>query len=412
MAGETRQRMFYLDGEKYKTNTWLCFFQVPLTRKNATKLALLSEVLKTGTKKFPSRRKLEEKAEEMYGAFWDISIVKKGEDALLSFTLEVLKHIDHEQAANFLQELIRHSLLQAGSFSEEQLKRQKEVLKRRLESLADDKAAFSRQRAAELTAENGIGICADGYIEDIDDITTEDLRNFYDELLTHSRVYLFFCGDKDGRTALQMWKKSLDLEDGVFWKEEKNTSLSRPPVWIREKTKATQARLILVFTGDGQQQRAALRVWNEILGVGGNSLLFRKIREELGLCYEIRSFVPPLTEMLFIEVGLAAKDVRKAAKEMMKIWNTTMENGIQKRDIRQAVQSLQREYEKIAENAGRMLDFAAEEALTGRNRSLAELLKEISKVREKDILQVIEKLHLQTCYVLTGEESTADETAK
>ena len=44
-------RMFFVDGKKFKTNALLGFFRVPLRRENATKLALLAEVLQKGTEK-------------------------------------------------------------------------------------------------------------------------------------------------------------------------------------------------------------------------------------------------------------------------------------------------------------------------------------------------------------------------
>lgn len=417
MTEKTRQkakqcRMFYLDGEKFKTNTWICFFRIPLKRENATKLALLAEMLKMGTKKFPSRRELEEEAEEMYGAMWDISIVKKGSEGLLLFTLEVLKHIDNEQAADFLQGLIKEPLLEDGIFPKDRLERQKEILKWRLQSLSDNKGEFARRRATELTAEDGTGICADGYIEDLDRITAEELTQFYKDVLTHARTYLFFCGEKDGKKALRMWKKSLELQGNSFWEDRNRKHSTRLPALIREQTQASQTRLILVFTEDAQEQNSALIVWNEILGGYGNALLFRKIREEMGLCYEIRSFIPPLTTMLFVEVGLQAKDAKKTAKEITRIWDDIAENGLERTEIQQAVQNLERKYKEITEDAGRMLDFAAEEALTEKDRSLSEVIEELSEIQEKDIIQEIQKLHLHTCYVLTGEEEKKDETAR
>ncbi|MBQ3616187.1 MAG: hypothetical protein II993_09355, partial [Anaerotignum sp.] len=83
-----RCRIFLLDGKKFRTNLFVLFFELPLKRETATKTALLAEVLKgqnwTETTK---------QAEELYGALWDISVVKKGDRQLLLFSLETLKAV-------------------------------------------------------------------------------------------------------------------------------------------------------------------------------------------------------------------------------------------------------------------------------------------------------------------------------
>ena len=45
-------RMFYVEGEKMKTNAYLGLYRVPLKRENATELAVLAEVLKNGTQQY------------------------------------------------------------------------------------------------------------------------------------------------------------------------------------------------------------------------------------------------------------------------------------------------------------------------------------------------------------------------
>ena len=53
---------------------------MPLTRENATKTALLAEVLKNGCCAYPSRRAVSQKTDDMFGSVFDISIIKKVEE--------------------------------------------------------------------------------------------------------------------------------------------------------------------------------------------------------------------------------------------------------------------------------------------------------------------------------------------
>ncbi|MBR5123289.1 MAG: hypothetical protein IKU91_07000, partial [Anaerotignum sp.] len=124
-----------------------------MKRKTATKTALLAEVLKK-----TNRRKAVKQAEELYGAIWDISVVKKGDRQLLLFSLESLKTVDMTDAIAFLRERLLQS-----HFEETTVERQKEILRRKLESLQDDKRVYARKRVSEETAEGtDYALCADG----------------------------------------------------------------------------------------------------------------------------------------------------------------------------------------------------------------------------------------------------------
>lgn len=46
---EPRCRIFFAEGQKFRTNLLVLFFDLPLKRETATKTALLAEVLRQGT---------------------------------------------------------------------------------------------------------------------------------------------------------------------------------------------------------------------------------------------------------------------------------------------------------------------------------------------------------------------------
>lgn len=407
MAAE-QCRMFYLDGEKMKTNTWLCVFRVPLQRENATKLALVAEVIKEGTKEFPSNLHLNRRAEELYDAVWDVSVVKKGGDALLSFTLDVLKHIDGREALDFLRELIREPLFLSEEFTEDALDRCKRRLRHRLGAMKDDPAAYARKRCLEETAKGeGVGISADGYEEDLAGIRLENLREFYQDLLYHCRVYLLFCGDKEGRRLLKEWKEKLNLRNKGLWQTSFSRSMEERPSCFRENTAAKQARLVMAFVSEISPCKglySALQVWNEVFGGSGNSLLFGRIREEMGLCYEIRSYLYPMTGILFVEVGARGEDIPKISKEVCRIWDDMEENGIDEKKIEVAVESLRRKCASAQYDAGRLLDITVEQVLTGRERCLFQIMSDLAAVEQVDIKRVMARTRLKNCFILSDKE--------
>ena len=189
---EPRCRIFFAEGQKFRTNLLVLFFDLPLKRETATKTALLAEVLRQGEDPTGAARQ----AELLFGAHWDISVVKKGGRQLLLFSLEALKNVETEEMLAFLRERL-FAPLQNG-FTEKTVERQKKILRQKLENQRDDKKAFARRRALEETAKGtALAISGDGYVEDLEEISAEGLLAFYRELLETARVKVFFCGEKD-----------------------------------------------------------------------------------------------------------------------------------------------------------------------------------------------------------------------
>ena len=84
-----------------------------------------------------------------------------------------------------------------GAFREKVVERRKEILSRRLEGLQDDKKAYARKRAMEETAEGtAYAVSADGYMEDLQEISAKSLFAFYRDMVEQAEVKVFFSGDK------------------------------------------------------------------------------------------------------------------------------------------------------------------------------------------------------------------------
>ena len=118
----------FLKGEQFKTNVISVVLRIPLTRQNATKTALLAEVLKNGCKQYPSRKAVCQKMDDMMGSVFDISIIKKGKEQILFFYLETVKHEKEllEQAFTFLQNMLLYPLQEGKGFPKKIVEIEKE----------------------------------------------------------------------------------------------------------------------------------------------------------------------------------------------------------------------------------------------------------------------------------------------
>ena len=400
-------RMFFVDGKKFKMNALLGFFRVPLRRENATKLALLAEVLQKGTEKYPSVTAVAAAAEECYGALWQVQIIKKGGEAWLSFSMEVSKHVSEKEVLDFLLQLMKHPKRTENLFPAETVERCKAILRRRLEAKGDDKIAFAAKRARELASEGeGAGICADGYLEDLEKLTAADISSFYEEVLAHAPVCLYVCGDSDGRQMLKEWKGELSLQGKDLWEFGQTCRKQASCRKIAEKANMGQTRLVLAFdSGIHPWDRAflSLRVLCEVLG-GGNGLLFQEIREKQGLCYDISMTCDTMTGLAFVQTGVAGKDAKHTASEICRILQNVADNGIKNDDFQDAVERIRRKISDISDSQWKIMDYVAEQEIIGTNLDSQQMLRRLADVTAEDVVKAAQKLSLRTMYALTGEE--------
>ncbi|WP_337758911.1 insulinase family protein, partial [Anaerotignum faecicola] len=173
------------------------------------------------------------------------------------------------------------------------------------------------------------------------------------------------------------------------------------PHFLREETDAAQARLLLGFLGDvgNSTRETALLLLNQLLGGDPDSFLFRKLREEDGLCYEIKSYRYPLSPYFFVQAGIRAEDAKRVCAELLSCFEEKLAH---------TKESLIREYTALADSPWGMVDFLAEQALQGKELTTERLLRQIERTEAADIVRAAKHFRLQTVYLLQGKERTQD----
>ena len=172
-------KIHLIKNDKFKTNLIAVFLTMPITRENVTKNALLSAVLRRGSKNMPTSTQISQELEEMYGASFDNGLDKTGDNHVLKFYLESINDkFLPQQGENMLKtsiekllEIVFNPLLENGKFKEEYVKQEKENIKRIIEGKPDNKARYAFDRCiGEMYKENPYGLYKYGYIEDLEKI--------------------------------------------------------------------------------------------------------------------------------------------------------------------------------------------------------------------------------------------------
>ena len=81
----------FIDAEKFKTNVISVFFNIPMTRGDVTKAALLPSVMKRGTAKHKTMTEISKYLDELYSATLRAGIRSKGDGEVLYFSIEYVR---------------------------------------------------------------------------------------------------------------------------------------------------------------------------------------------------------------------------------------------------------------------------------------------------------------------------------
>jgi len=400
---------------KFKTIHLIAKFKAPLTRETVSKRALLPYVLRQGTKSYPSRAALENELDELYGAGLGIDGGKRGNSHILSFRLEVAndKFIPHapnmlDAAVELLKEVIFEPNVKDNQFDEDIFNRERETLKQRIESVIEDKMNYAQMRLIdEMCEDEAYALHVQGYLEDLESLTSSDLYSYYKQLLAEDQLDFYVLGDFD---TDQVKNK---LADSFVRKQHgsapEQTSEPRKQISevreIIEKQNIQQAKLHIGYRTHCTYEDAgyyALQVFNGIFGGFPNSKLFMNVREKHSLAYYAASRLESHKGLMFVFSGIAPEDYEKA-RNIIELQLKDMRAGSFEEDILEETKGLIiNDILETLDHPQGIIELLYQQILSGKHAEVDDMISGIRKVTKDDVIKAANSIEEDTVYLLTN----------
>ena len=404
-----------LNSDKFKTNLFAIFLTTKLNRENVTKNALVSMLLRRGSKNMKSQEEISKKMEELYGAIFDCGLDKTGDNQVLKFYIEAIndnylpKHDGNilNTVINSLLEIAFNPYIENEGFKKEYLEQEKNNIKQRIEGKIDNKARYSLERTIEEMYKNEpYGLYKFGYIEDLEKINEKDLYNYYIDLINNCKIDIFLSGKLDEDV-----EKLIEENENIKSLKERTPLFEMPKVpekkdieenIVTESMEVTQGKLVIGLNVniDNDEEKYTTLLYNSILGGSANSKLFQNVREKAHLAYVASSTYYRFKSIIFINSGIEISNYDKALKlireqiEDMKKGNFTdeeIENS--KKGIIAAIKTIDDE-----QDTGITYYFGQE--LANSNVSEEEYIKKIENINKEEIVDIANKVQINTIYFL------------
>lgn len=404
--------------KKYKTINIVAKFKAPLSRETITKRALLPYILRQGTERHPSRREIQSKLDDLYGAVLSIDGAKKGDNHIISLRMELAnqKFIPHESsilddAIELLNEVMFHPNVKKHAFLSDILDREKETLKKKMSAIIDNKMSYANMRLIdEMCAGETYQLHVHGYKEDLADITPENLYDYYQQLIKNDDLNIYVLGDFDPKemkskieNVIKREKKdnSADLQS-----DSQTVKRHDQPQVVIEKQNIQQAKLHLGFRTHctfADDDYFALQVFNGIFGGFPSSKLFINVREKNSLAYYAASRFESHKGLLLVFSGIAPNDYEKA-KEIIELQMTAMKNGdFTEETLQETKELIVNQLLETMDQAQGIIELLYQQVLGNKKLPSEQLIAQIKQVTKEDVINIAEKIEEDTVYLLTSE---------
>lgn len=411
-------KLHTIQTNKFKTNLFAIFLTTPLKRENVTKNAIIPAILRRGTKNMPTTKKINQKLEEMYGAEFDCGIEKTGDNQVIKFYLEALndnfipeKENLMKKSLELLLEIAFNPLVENNEFNEEYFKSEKDNLAQLIESKIDNKDLYAYEKCTEKMYEGKpYSLYKYGYKEDLENLTSKEIYNYYIELLKSAKIDIFVSGEFNEKDIENILNENenigklneRDPEYIVNTEETEKKQNIENPKTIEEKMNVTQGKLVIgmEIKDMKKDERYVATVYNTILGDSANSKMFQNVREKAHLAYSARSMYVRQKNDIVIRCGIEISNYEKALKIIKEQLEDMKDGKFTDEDIDNAKKYIISAIKGVPEEQDTEIKYYLGQEIAGTNCSLEEYKEKIEKVSKEQIQEIAKRLQISTIYFL------------
>ena len=237
-----------------------------------------------------------------------------------------------------------------------------------------------------------------GTKENVSSFTKEDIISYMDENYSPENAVISICGSfKEDEILNKLNKYFGDCQSKTNNRRLSYSTPMEKKVYLHKEKPIEQLHMSLGMKGYplGEELGYTLTLIGNILGGGSSSILFQKIREELGLCYSIYTYMSVYnkTGTFNIYVGLSPKNAKKAVEVIKEEILRLFQKGISDEMLEKTKNKLKGNYILGLEStSSRMFANGKNLLLLGRVYSQDDIMRFINAIDQEKINRVLKDI--------------------
>jgi len=409
----------YHTADRFKTTVLSLSVLAPLDEQTTCR-ALLLQLLARTTKQYPTTLAMNRRLASLYGATITPTIHKQGEIQVLSLVLSCVDDrfaLDNESICQAGVELLCDCLLlpdlTPDGFKEENVAREKQLLKQKIDSEKDDKRLYAMQRMIEK-------MCQDepfrrnkyGNKAELDAIDGKQLFACWKDLMLHAQVMVSFVGSTKPEVILDTLKARLGTVEKTELPELRTEFLteSYDTHIVKETQDVKQGKLVIGYRAGmtyDMDNYAAIRLMTSIFGGGTFSKLFQNVREKMSLCYYCSARLLRSKGLIVVESGVETENAVKALDAIRHELDDIRAGNFSDETLAQAKRALSDGLLSVTDSNMTTLSWLEGFSVSGTFYTPEQIVELLQNVSREEVILAANLISEDTVFILESEKKEA-----
>ncbi|NLN20126.1 MAG: insulinase family protein, partial [Firmicutes bacterium] len=405
-------RLFVHVVPTFKRTSAAVFFHNDLSPEHVAALGILPRVLRRGNTLWPTAMALERELALLYGAHLGTGVQKRGDRQISWFLLNLPsdRYVDTpilSQGLRLLREVILSPIIENGGLASEYVEQEKQLQVGRIRSLINVKARWAILRCIEeMFRDEPYRLHELGTEEQVRELTPQILLRNHTRQIREAPIDIYIVGDVE-INELKRVVGGLSLPTRAP-KTLPKTVVRPGNAQVRtviDEEVMGQGWLVLGFRTDiaySDAERYAMYFLNGVLGGFVHSKLFVNVREKASLAYQASSSYNANKGFMLAYAGIDPKYYDQTLEIMLKQIDAIRQGDISDDEMnatrsRLIAQALLTQDSPLAQMITHLSG-----SMEGVEETTDELTARLKRVTKKDIVDVAERVRLDTIYFLKG----------
>lgn len=307
---------------KFKTNTILVRWFVPLSTVDAPAFALAGMLTAASNGVYRSQTEMRQKLHLLYGAQLNCTISRMGDIQCISLHASCITDkyaISGEaifaQLLAIFQDCICHPNVTDGAYDATIFQIEHKNLLDSIDAEINEKRRYAIQRMYQ-TAFQGepAAISAYGGRAQAEALTPENTYTAFQKLLQTARTEVYFVGPEAQPGLADMVRAifaAIPNRCPAAFDFHAPSPCKKVPETVEESLPVNQCKMVLGWKTD-HTDRYALKMMTLLLGGTPSAKLFANVREKMSLCYYCAASFVTSKQLLLVDSGIEAENIETA----------------------------------------------------------------------------------------------------
>ena len=400
--------------DTFRSCSFQLSFRSSFEPKKSIAYSMLADILTDQSAKYPTSKYIARHMQESYILNFFGSFSRTGKSISTNINCEYIdplyihdkNYLD--ETYKFIFEVISNPLIIKNGFEEKNFNIVKNRFIKELKELEGNNKFLCINKALKIfTKDELVSFHAHDMLNFIEDLTKEDLYNYYLDLIEESSIDIFVCGSTEKNILKTLVEKYFPFKNKEYLLNSdlvytKNRFF---PKKVFEKSHFKQSCMVLIYNVNClsmYEREFVMPFYLNILNNSGlTSKLYQNLREKNSLCYNVTTNYHDrcnyMTVISAINVGKERKAIRLAKKAV-----NAMKNSISDKEFINAYYGYQSSLKGSLDSEAAILRLYLNKYFGGFS-SYEDKLKTFKKVTINEIYDVAKKIRLNTVYVLKGD---------